>query len=83
MTAHIVGGVTVALGTGPVRAEYRRSPYDGTQTAWLIIGDGPGVVAISTIDSPADVLDQLAEEIARLAAHKRRIESRNTRLEVA
>lgn len=72
MTARIIGGVTVDLADGPVRVEYGPSLYDGTPTARLIIGDGLGAVAICATHSPADTLDELAEQVARLAAFVRR-----------
>ncbi|ARX81601.1 hypothetical protein SMD44_00999 [Streptomyces alboflavus] len=72
MTARIIGGVTVELADGPVRVEYGPTLYDGTPTARLIIGEGVGAVAICVTDSPADTLDDLAEQVARLAAWVRR-----------
>ncbi|GGV46231.1 hypothetical protein [Streptomyces spectabilis] len=83
MTAKIVGGVTVALNDGPVRIEVGPSLFDGAPTARLVIGEGAGAVAISVTDSPAETLDNLAEQVARLAAWTRRMKSLKTLPEVA
>ena len=54
-----------------VQALYQQE-MEGTPTARLIIGEGVGGVAICVTGSPADTLDELAEQVARLAAWVRR-----------
>ncbi|MEU3613418.1 hypothetical protein ABZ725_14040 [Streptomyces sp. NPDC006872] len=69
VTATICGGITANLDTGPVQTRYGRDG-EGRQTAWLIVGDNE--IALKASDSPPELLDQLAEKAAELAAWIRR-----------
>ncbi len=68
MTAQLFGPINLDLTDGPIRTDYSRSQFDGKPTARLILGDGTQAVAISVTESPAEVLAQLQEAVAELAA---------------
>lgn len=65
MTAHIVGGLSVALDDGPVRARYDRDP-DGKQRATLILGDGSSEIGITVTGSTPELLDLLVDRVTEL-----------------
>ena len=67
MTAQLYGPISLDLADGPVRTDYSRG-FDGKPTARLIIGEGTQSVAISVTKSPAEMLAQLQEAAAELAA---------------
>ncbi|MGW1949942.1 hypothetical protein ACWCRC_37255 [Streptomyces sp. NPDC001940] len=65
MTAHIIGGLTVALDDGPIRTRYDRDAL-GKQRATLLIGEGSKEIGITIAGSPAETLAQLREAVAEL-----------------
>lgn len=65
MTAHIVGGLSVDLDTGPVRARYDRDP-DGKQRATLLLGKGSGEIGITVTSCSPELLDLLVDQVAEL-----------------
>lgn len=65
MSAHIIGGLTVALDDGPVRARYDRD-LDGKQRATLIVGEGSSEIGITVTGSSPELLDLLVDRVTQL-----------------
>ncbi|MFB7707977.1 hypothetical protein [Streptomyces sp. NPDC056105] len=72
MSAHFVGGLVYDLDDKPIRAEFGRSPFDGTRQQRLALGDEPGSDKLSivlTTTSP-ERIDELIEALARIRDDK-------------
>lgn len=85
MTARIIGGLLFDLDAGPVRAEFGRSPFDGTPQQRLVLGDeqGSDKLSISLTTTPIEGIDDLIEALARIRDDKTRQEQLRHLPEVA
>jgi len=81
--ADIYGGITVDLNDGPIRTEYSRDTFDGKPTARLVLGEGTQSIALSVTLSPVEILAELQEAVAELAAWVQRQEQIKSLPEVA
>ncbi|WP_372344635.1 hypothetical protein [Streptomyces sp. KL116D] len=74
MTARIIGGLVYDLDDGPVRADFSRSPFDGSRQQQLVLGDEQGgdKLSISLTTTPVEGIDDLIEALSRVRDDKTR-----------